>query len=334
MADQVYSDISPKVEGYASKMLLERALPEMPLEQLVMVRPLPGKSTKTMVLRRYLSLSRITTPMAEGVTPALEKMTYEDFSVVLDQFGKGVPLTDQIMDFHDDPILAESTDLLGEITGESKEVFNIEVIKGGTQAAYAGGTTRATVDETIQLTHIDVAIRTLRGNNAKYYKKKIMPTVKYATEPVPDAFFGYTHTDAEQDLKRIEGFLPVHKYADPTKALPNEFGSIDRLRILTGTLCEPWEDSGAAVGATGLKSTSAVNIDVYPMVIMAPNAWYSVPLRRKNAPRVMVLNPGKARGGDPFGQRGSVTTKFYHAGLIVQDLFLYRIEFGVTENPL
>ena len=43
--------------------------------------------------------------MAEGVTPPSQKLTYEDISVVLQQWGTGVEITDVIVDNHEDDVL-------------------------------------------------------------------------------------------------------------------------------------------------------------------------------------------------------------------------------------
>src|SRR4030067_3328027 len=108
-----YNDISPRTQAYADKRLLTRAVPNNILGQFGQVRTLPQKNTQVIKFRRYNKLSVATTPLTEGVTPTGKTLTKTDVTATLKQYGDFVTITDVIQDTHEDPILRESTDILG-----------------------------------------------------------------------------------------------------------------------------------------------------------------------------------------------------------------------------
>ena len=92
----------------------------------------------------------------------------------------------------------------------------------------------------------------------------------------------------------------------------------------------PIPDSGAAVGSTGLVSTGATNIDVYPIIVMGEDAAHDVALRGKEALDPTWLAPGTKDKNDPLGQRGYIGAKFYAAAFISNQGWMAVGEVGVT----
>ena len=337
MADAItyYGDISPRTAAHTAAGLLKRALANMITERFGQQKPLPQKSTRQQKFRRYLSLTRVTAALAEGVTPDAEALTYEDVQCVLEQWGKLVKITDVIEDTHEDPILEESRDLVGEIMAESLEIVRIGVIKAGTQVYRAGNVaTRVLVASVFDRGLLRKSVRLLRANKAKYFTQIVKATPNVATEPVGPAFWAMCHTDLEADIRSLTGFVPTEKYSQSENAIPFEVGKCESVRFVLSPLFEPWLAQGAAVGATGLIAANATNIDVYPIMIVAPDAYGIVPMKGKNAVDIKVINPGKPDKSDPLGQRGYVGAKTWHTAVILQDDFMVRIETGATNNPV
>jgi len=337
MADAIsyYGDISPRTAAHTAAGLLIRALANMLTERFGQQKPLPQKSTRQQKFRRYLALTRVTAALAEGVTPDAESLTYEDVQCVLEQWGKLVKITDVIEDTHEDPILQESRDLVGEIMAESLEVVRIGVIKAGTQVYRAGNVaTRVLVASVFDRGLLRKSVRLLRANKAKYFTQIVKATPNVATEPVGPAFWAMCHTDLEADIRSLTGFVPTEKYSQSENAIPFEVGKCESVRFVLSPLFEPWLAQGAAVGATGLIAANATNIDVYPIMIVAPDAYGIVPMKGKNAVDIKVINPGKPDKSDPLGQRGYVGAKTWHTAVILQDDFMVRIETGATNNPV
>ena len=99
---------------------------------------------------------------------------------------------------------------------------------------------------------------------------------------------------------------------------------------LSSSFSDPPLDGGGAAGS--MISTTGTSADVYPLIILAPDAWATVRLRGVNSGSIAVVNP-KPRGGDALGQRGTLGWKFWHSALILNDELMDRGEVACTENP-
>jgi N4-gp56 family major capsid protein len=333
----VYGDISPRTAGYAAKRLLERGQYELVTERFGHFDPQPKKNSKTRKWRRYESLPRATAPLAEGVPPTGQKITYSDIEVTLEQYGDSVKLTDVIMDTHEDPVLNESMDLCGEQAAETIEILRINVLKAGTSVFYANGVTaRTSVNSAPTRGDFRKIYRHFKRNKAKEISKIVKASALVATEPVGTSYYCMGHTDLDADLRSISGFIPVENYSDSSKALPGEVGKLENFRIVLTPLFEPWEAGGAS-GTTFLSGGAAVAsstaCDVYPLIFVARDAYAIVPLQGEGAVTPMVLNPGKPSKSDPLGQIGYVSWKTYQAAAILNHNWITRLECAATATP-
>ncbi len=330
-----YSDISPRTAAYADKRLLTRAHPYILFDKFGQTRPLPSKSSKTIKFRRYNSLPITPKYLIEGVTPALSKPTKTDVEATLRQMGDGVELTDVIMDTHEDPILQEYTDILGEQAPQMRDQFNYGILKAGTSVFLANGSSRGEVNTPLSVSLIRNATRTLERQNARKITKKLSASPNYATVPVPPSYYAICHTDLAPDWEALTAWTPVERYAQPSTE-EAEIGKIGNLRVLTTSLAFPFEDAGGIYNGSGtaMMSTSGSSADVYPILIFGRDAYGLVPLKGKGAVSVMVTNPNKATKSDPFGQRGTVAWKGMHTCTILNDAWMCRVEVAVRETPI
>lgn len=331
-----YGDISPRTAAYATKRLLTRGQHLMVTERFGQVDPQPKKSSKTRKYRRYKSLPRATSPLAEGVPPTGQRLTYEDVSVTLEQYGDSVEITDVIMDTHEDPVLQEAIDLCGEQAAETIEALRIIVLKAGSNVFYANGvSSRATVNSPATLNDFRAVERAFNRAKARKITKIIKASALISTEPVAPAFFAMGHTDLKADITDITGFVPVEKYSASEKALPGEIGKIESTRIILTAMFDPWLTSGAS-GTTylsgGTKVSSAAACDVYPLIFVARDAYGIVPLQGDKSGKgpmpitPMVLNPDKPDKSDPLGQIGFVSWKTWQGTVILNQSYIARLE--------
>ena len=337
MAINTYGDISPRTAAKAVKRLLTRGQHEMVIERFGQKDPQPKNNSNVRKYRRYLSFERATSPLAEGVTPAGQKLAYEDVTITLQPYGAVSEITDVIQDTHEDPILNELMDLSGEQSAETIETIRIEALRGGTNVFYANGATaRTSVNSPPTRGDFLKIKRFFRKNKGRTISQIISASPKIATEPIQAAYWAMGHTDLEADIRKIPGFVPAHKYADSTKALPNEIGEIEGIRIVLTDMFEPWEAGGYA-GTTYLSSgaavTSSTECDVYPLLVVARDAYAIVPLQGADAAKITVLNPGQPSKSDPLGQRGYVSWKTWQGAGILNQAWLCRLECAATANP-
>jgi N4-gp56 family major capsid protein len=348
MSITTYGDISPRTAAFAVAQMLKRGLPYLCLEKFGQTYPIPKNNTKTAKFRRYF-LSGSTgsagntgsgplsnfytqlalTPLVEGVTPAGRQLSNQDYQVTLAQYGDFVTITDVVMDTHEDKVLKEATDILGEQAAQTVETLRFNVLKAGLNAFYANGVAgRVNVSAKIELADQRRVTAALARQNAKMITQIVKSTPDFRTEPVEAAYVAYCHTDVENDLRSVSGFTPTKQYGT-TPQWENEIGAIEKCRYLTSTIAAPWADAATSGTLGSLKSTTGTYADVYPVLYLGRDAFGHVPLKGENSLAPMVVNP-KPAPGDPLAQRGTVGWKTWHAAIILNDAWMARLEVGVT----
>ena len=323
-----YGDISPRTAAYASKDFLKRAVPYLVFELFGQSKPLPSRSSKSIIFRRYNALDSTPNPLTEGVTPSGKTLTKTDVTATLVQYGDFIELTDVIADTHEDPVLQESIDVLSEQAAEMIEKVRFGILKAGVNVFYANGTSRAEVNTPLTLDLQRRVTRQLKRQNAKRITRVVRSTPNYGTKAVAPAYIGICHPDCETDIRNMNGFEPVEKYGQ-FSPYPSEIGKVEDVRYVTSTVIEPWPDAGGLT--SDMISTSGTKADVYPILYVARDAYGLVALKGKYAITPMVLNPNNPRGNDPLGQRGSVGWKTMQTACILNDAWMVRAEVAVTD---
>lgn len=327
----VYGDITPRTAGKAMPGFLMRALPYLVLEKYLDLKPLPSNSTKVAIFRRYEALEKATTPLVEGVTPVGKNMTYTDVQCTLQQYGDYVTLTDQIADFHEDPVLQEYVGITAEQAAQTIETLRYNVLKAGSNVFYANKVAgRDSVVTAISLADQRRVTRAFKRQNAAYITKKTASTPNYGTVAVRASYIGLVHPDLENDIRALAGFKDAVDYGASQAADEFEIGTVEDVRYIRSTIFESFADAGGNKGT--MVSTSGVKADVYPIIYLAAHAAASVPLKGKNAITApIVRNPGTISDSDKLGQRGHVGWKAYFGCVILNQLFISRLECGATE---
>jgi N4-gp56 family major capsid protein len=348
-----YGDISPAVAAYSVVRMLKRAMPYLHIEKFGQTYPLPTNSTQTAKFRRYFLqgatgtagpnaggtngagqpffIPLALTPLVEGVTPAGSMLANQDYTVQLYQYGDYITITDVIEDTHTDPVLQQSTDILGEQAAVTVETLRFNVLKAGTNVWYqnlvAG---RANVAGVLSLTDQRRVSTGLNRQNAKKISQVVASNPDFQTKSVEAAYFGLVHPDLETDIRNMTGFIPVASYGPHTSPFEGEIGSVEQCRYLSSTVIAPFPNAGAATsGGTTYRSSNGVNWDVYPVLYFGRDAFGMVPLKGKSSMTPMVVNP-KPAAGDPLAQRGTVGWKLYQGTVILQDAFMARLEVTAT----
>ncbi|SVC56249.1 uncharacterized protein METZ01_LOCUS309103, partial [marine metagenome] len=192
--------------------------------------------------KRFEKFALPLVPLAEGVKPPADTLLQTIIKVKLNQYGSYVATTDVLVAAATDPIIQQVTERQSIQAAELMDFITFLHARAGTQAAYAGGTTRATVqaeiggtagDTTGSDTNIlDTAVRTLEYNEARKIAKQMTPSPKYNTEPVPEAYVAVGHTDLRKDIEKLPGFIPYVKYSNNgQQMLPGELGSVGVIRF-------------------------------------------------------------------------------------------------------
>lgn len=329
-----YTDagVSPRTNVYAERQMLKHAGPVRILDKFGLTKPMPKNKTQTIKFRRPKVFTAATTPLVEGVTPSATQFKYEDVSVSLKQYGEVVEITDVIEDTHEDPVLNDATMQAGENIGRTMEALDWGVLRAGTNVFYANGAARTSVNTPISLAKQRAVIRALKAQKAMKITRVLSASVNYGTKAVEAAYIAVHHTDVEQDIRELAGFTPVAEYGSRKPINEYELGSVEDVRYICSPDLEPFADGGGAYAGSGtnMVTTSGTSADVYPVLFMGKESYGIVPLRGQGAVSPSILRPGVKSKSDPLGQRGYIGWKAWHASLILNQVWMARLEVAVT----
>lgn len=344
MAAHGYNTATPRV-GKLKGAILKHAIPREVLGITGTQHKMPKNQSDTIVFRRWLPKGGATTSATtinrwsvtaaahltqEGVTPEAETLAPQDITVVMNQYSCLYMYTDKTAMLYEDNVPDAMKKQTGQRMGLVREMIRYGALKGCTNKFYAGGTSRATVDETISLNLLRKMTRSLLGNRCDLVTSILAGSPNYATKPVEAGFIVFCHTDMEHDIREIPGFTACAEYGSRQPLHELELGSADRYRFIVSPELSSIADSGAAVGATGLYSTSASNIDVYPVIVVGEDAWGDVALRGMDSFNVTHIPHSQKDKNDPHGQRGYIGSIFWSASFVQNDGWMAVAECGAT----
>lgn len=343
-----YGDLTPRQANFAVKEFLMRAIPLLTIEKFGKQVPLPKNETKTIKFRRYFltngtggysgeagayNLPLALTPLVEGETPTGTKMDYKDESVDIAQYGNWTGFTDFFMDTHPDvpPVIKEFSDILGEQAAHTKETLLFNMLKAATLKVYTNGSVRTDVNTPVSKSLFRNVVRTFKAQNMQRITSVLASTPNYNTQPIEAGYIALIHPNLENDIRELDGFIPVKHYAQG-RAFEGEIGAFEDVRFVSSTVFSAYPDAGGAKGL--MLSTTGVSADVYPIIVLSKEAFSVIPLRANTStgsvPASMAVVYPKATETDPLGQRGTISWKMYHAGLITNLYGVQVIEAAAT----
>ena len=326
-----YADLGVRIGLYAVATFLAHAQPQLALDKFAQMIEVPKNKGQQIKWRRLVPFDAAMDKLVEGITPSPQGVQYEDVSSTLSQFGAFIPFTDIVIDTHEDDNLRQFSIAAGEQAALTKERILWNTMIGGTNVIYSGAaTSRATVQAPLDLGDIQLVTRALKNNMAKPITKIITATDKIATQPVAPGYVAIGHTNLEQDIRALAGFVPREQYANSGTLLQDmELGKVQDIRVILLPHLPYFEGAGSGT-TTGVLFTGA-NVDVYPLVVFGENAFGTTALKGMSAANVWVKSP---KGGesyeDPLGQRGFVAWKMWYAGVRLNEAWLIRVECAAT----
>jgi N4-gp56 family major capsid protein len=264
----------------------------------------------------------------EGVTGTPESVVPMDVTVVMQQYSCLYGFTDKTYDLYEDDIPAAMIAQVGERVTLVNELIIYGVLRSCTNQYYGGtGTTTATVNGGLTLGLVRKIAKGLQANHGKMVNKVLKASGDYGVSPISSGFIVYCHTDLEPDIRDLPGFIPVEKYASGTP-MEGEVGAVERFRFITSPDLPSVQDGGAAIGATGLYSTTGTSIDVYTLIVIAQDAYSQIAVRGKDALDPTYLPPGQKSKSDPHGQRGYAGTIWWKAAMVENNGWMAIAQVG------
>lgn len=242
--------VAPAVIQYYERTLLENMKPEMVHARDAQKRALPLNNGKRVQFRRFTPFDAITTPLAEGVTPAGQTLVETAFTAMVKPYGGHVELTDE-MDFYMlDNMHQETAKLLADQAALSLDTISRNALNAGMNVQYAGANTaRATIAATDKLSYAEIkkAVRALRRKNVR---------------PFADGYYhAIVHPDTVYDLTSDTMWVDVSKYQDKQKVEKYELGTIYKVKFFESTNAMVFKAKSYLWGTTA-DLTASANFDV------------------------------------------------------------------------
>ena len=304
------NQLSAEDKTFYDRTLLERLLPVLNFYKDATKKKLPKNEGRTINFRRFNSLTAPGSSLTEGVTPDGNDLNITTITATVAQEGDWVSISDLIQLTGIDPIVTETSELLGEEAGLVIDNRIQSAISGGTNVFYAGGAeSRAGLEEATKpyLTGNDIKkiVRKLKNANAKrfsdgFYHMQIDPDIAY-------------------DLMADPMWVDVSKYSKPEQMAKGELGKMHGMKFFESTNLKTVDSSSAETKIT-VHQSYAYGKDSYACVELGAGA---------GKPEIIVKGNGSAGSADPLNQRASVGWKNCFTAVITQPLALVRVESGV-----
>lgn len=306
------NQLSAEDKTFYEKTLLMRLLPQLNFYKDAQKKKLPKNSGRTMNFRKFNSLTAPSASLTEGVTPDGNDLNVTTVTATVAQEGDYVLISDLIQMTGIDPVITETSELLGEEAGVVVDNRIQTAISSGTNVYFAGGaTTRAGLEsaQTKYLTANDIKkiVRKLKNANAKrfsdgYYHMQIDPDIAY-------------------DLMGDSSWVDVSKYSKPEQMEKGELGKMHGMKFFETTNLNVVKSS----------DTTSSQIDVHIAYAYGKDSYACIDLEGgAGKPEIIVKPNGSAGSADPLDQRASAGWKNCFTAVITQPLALVRVETGVN----
>ena len=225
------SGLTPEMRKYYADYLIDNAEPALVYDRFAQKHKIPAGGGKSIQFRKYDPLPKLTTPIAEGVTPTGQTINMSTVNATVAQYGGYVELTDLLLMTAIDNNLCMATKLLGSQAGRTLDAISREVLIGGTNVQYGegqvssrsqvlGGRENAAENHYLTVNAVRRAVRFLKNQNA---------------EKIDGAYVAIVHPDCAYDLMSDPNWRYPHQYADATAIFDGEIGKIEGVRFIEST---------------------------------------------------------------------------------------------------
>ena len=231
---QLYGEgegLSEEMKTYYSDYLIDNAEPALVHDRFAQKHKIPTGGGKSIQFRKYDPLPKLTSPIAEGVTPSGQTINMGTVNATVAQYGGYVELTDLLIMTAIDNNLCMATKLLGSQAGRTLDYISREVLVGGTNVQYGegkvssraqlmGGKANREDNDYLTVDAVRRAVRFLKNQNA---------------EKIDGAYVAIIHPDCAYDLMSDPSWKYPHQYADPSAIFEGEIGKIEGVRFIEST---------------------------------------------------------------------------------------------------
>lgn len=298
--------------------------------------------------RRIENLSATTTPLAELTgniafpTRTSVQPTVTDYTATVQKYGNFILLTEEADLINFNEYADKLMEIMGINSGQSLNQLQRNVTEGNSTLLYASGFTADNqVTNVLLSAQMRNATNQLANNNALRFNAYTEGEDAFGTSPIPSSLWGICHVDVEEDVRNMTDFIPVERYASQTEVMIGEFGMNSTARIRWVSSSEASISAGSGGSTTAIRNTGG-SANLYTSLVFGMEAVGSVGLdfaHIKEAymagdtlPGVQAIahERGSAGTGDPLNEVSSIGWKSWHAGKILNPLWIYGLRSGAS----
>ncbi len=261
----INTTVNTAASTYTNKEFYDRNLLEIARTRLVHAgygqkRSIPRNSGKRVEFRRYELFTPDTNALVleEGVTPEGQSLSQSKVEAEVKQYGAYVEVSDMLDLTGFDPVLSESTELLGEQLGTVVEWITRDAMCGGTNVQYAGGkTTRLSLEsgDKLTVTEIRKAVRSLKKAKARMFNATADGQVR------KPHFVCICSPDATFDLQSDALWQDVSKYSDVEQIYSGEIGRLFGVVFVESTEAKVFSQSVLTAVAAHEAGSAVVTVN-------------------------------------------------------------------------
>lgn len=296
--------------------------------------------------RRFDDLATATTALGEVTGNATFQMgrtavtpTVTDITVAISKYGNFINFSEELDLFNVNSRAAQLMDVLGRNAGETLNVLARNTFDNATNIRYANAVAATTsIITALAATDSRYVVNQLNRNSAMKFFSMGTGSTNIGSSPVRASYFGICHSDVEEDIRDISGFVGVETYGGYIGDVQvGEFGAVNGVRWCS-TEIAPISTSAGTTTASGFNGATDILNDVYKTFIYGREAVGTVGLGENHAEEIyrmgdrpaaieVIMKPvGSSGVSDPFNEVGSLAWKAWYAGSVLNASWIWEIQ--------
>ena len=214
----------------------------------------------------------------------------------------------------------------------SEALIQLDLLNNAGITKYAGkAQSAAQINKTSLVTFQDLVNLTTDLDNNRTPKDTKINTgsTKIDTRTINAARLMYIGSEVKNTLRKMTdffnnpAFVGVQHYADGTKPLRGEIGSIDEFRIIVVPEMMKWEGAGAAATADDGIHVTGGKADVFPMLVVGSESFTTIGFQSDAKSvkfKIIHKKPGPemATPADPYGKMGFMSIQWWYGFMVIR----------------
>ena len=300
------------------------------------------KGTFTAKWRRYENL----TPVETALTPISGAPSYPtrtavqptvtDYTATVAKYGNYISLNEEVDLVNPSSQDMKLAEVLGINAGQSLNRLQRNELEDNATVIYPSGSTAdANTNASITLGQIKLAVNNLNRQSAMTFTAMTKGDNAENTSPIRPAYWGIAHSDVEEDIRLLTGFVAVERYAGQTQLADGEFGTVGGVRFISSPEGSIDLNAGSTGGTNVREDGGGTGADLYHTPIFGMDAVGSLGLSTKHVKKIykagdrlpaveMIVKPkGSSGTADPLNEIATAGWKSFHAAKILNPLWVY-----------